>query len=156
MGSFGLAENFNPLVSPPPFVVSAKTTALARRFIARSSMDGTAVQVAGFALGSGGYDTLDYTQVTVVNPEAAMLESIVWFSSTIVVEWANESCSSYYCELGLADAVSPLGEIGIISVIVWSPIASEIGMYFLSALGHFPLKVKSDTMAMAIRVLRQS
>jgi hypothetical protein len=156
MGSFGLAENFNPLAPLPPYVVTAKTTALARRLIARGSVDGTAVKVIGFEMGSGGYDVLDYTQAAPVNPEASMLESAVWFSPTIVLEWANESCSSYYCMLDLTDAVSPLGEIGIVSEVVWSPIASEIGMWFLSALGHFPLKVKSDTMQFAIRVLRQS
>lgn len=154
--SLGLVESFNAPLYLPTYTVHATTTNLARRLIARSSWDGTVIKATSFSVGTGGYDIPNYMNATVVNPDDQALQQQVFLGPITKLEWANQSCSSYYCVLGQMDANALLGEIGIWSTIVSSPVPSEIGTVFLSALAHFPLRAKNSSMSLALRVLRQS
>lgn len=154
--SLGLVESFNAPVYLPAYVVTAKITNLARRFIARGSWDGTVTKVTDFSVGRGGYDPVDYTKALPVDLDAPALDDPVFTAAITKLEWANPSCSSYYCLVQKLDVSACLGEIGIWSVVVASPVAGEVGTTFLSAIGHFPLRAKNAGMDLALRVLRQS
>lgn len=155
MGSFGLAE-----VQPPlevfAYTVSARTTHMARRLVARGSLDGTSYRYVEFSVGRGGYDPFDLTKVVPVDPNAATLIDPVLSSQAIdKMELPNPQSTGYYCLLESGEANYLLGEIGVWSIIQNSPIASENGTKFLSAIGHFPAKAKNSDMQMALRVIQQ-
>ena len=154
--SLGLVESFNAPLYLPAYTIHALSTNLARRLMARSSWDGTVIKATSFSVGTGGYDIPNYTNATLVNPDALALQAQVFLGPITKLEWANPSCSSYYCQLGPLDANVLLGEIGIWSTIVSSPVSGETGTTFLSALAHFPLRAKNASMSLALRVLRQS
>jgi len=79
MSNFGPAE-FGPAVfggdpaSSLLLEVDAEVTTIARRFIARSTTDGTAFKTIEFSLGQGGTDPFDYKTTVPVNPDAQSLE----------------------------------------------------------------------------------
>jgi len=154
MLSFGIAEYGKP-VPVVSFEVVAKTTSLARRFIARGRVDGTSLVTRGFLVGRGGYDPFNPSLATPVNPDTNWLTDVVWGGFITAIEFPNPNCVCYYCELLEAESNWALGEIAIFSEVQNSPGAIEDGTFLISAIGHFPFKAKNLNMKMAIRVLEQ-
>lgn len=155
MAGFGLAEVTIP-VEVVPFIISAKVTALARKLMARGTIDGTSLRAVEWGVGMGGYDPFDFTKVLTVDNQAQTLIDPVLSGQTITeYEMPNEWCASYYCEIGSGDANYMLGEVGIWAVIQNSPNVLENGTQILRAVGHFPAKAKNANMQMAIRVIEQ-
>ena len=155
MAGFGLAEVTVP-VEVVPFVVSAKMTALARKLMARGTLDGTSLRSVEWGVGMGGYDPFDFTKVLVVDDQAQALIDPVFSGQTITqYEQPNGWCASYYCEIGTRSANFLLGEVGIWAIIQNSPNSLENGTMILRSVGHFPAKAKNSNMQMAIRVIEQ-
>lgn len=155
MGSFGLAELVPP-VELVTYTVSAKMTALARKLTAESAATGISVRGVEFGVGRGGFNPFDPTEVLLVDSQATtLIDPVVLGRAITQYERANNSCSSFYCELDFADANYLLGEVAIWALVRRPPIYADLGEKILFALGHFPAKAKNLNMKMAFRVLVQ-
>ncbi len=153
--SFGIAEAVKIRNLITEFQVEAVTTALARQLMARSTIDGTSLRAVEFSVGEGGFDPFNYTRIVPVNPDATGLDLSVFTDTIDEYEQPNERCACHYCVLENGEANTILGEVGIWSIIMNSPVPGENGTMILSAIGHFPAKPKNSDMQMAIRVIQQ-
>lgn len=81
MSNFGSAEFGDAVFGGDPgtatgllLEVDAEITSEARRFVARSTFDGTAFKMIEFKVGQGGLDPFDYHYAVPVNPDATDLD----------------------------------------------------------------------------------
>jgi hypothetical protein len=154
-GSFGSAVFGG---DPTPVLllqIDAEMTYLARHLMARGTTDGTSLQIKQFTVGQGGFDPFNYKVALPVNPDTQLLYDPVFTSDVDYYEHPNPQNACAYCLLDFAEANYTLGEIGLWAEIQNSPIATENGTKILSAVGHFPLLAKNDSMQIALRVLSQ-
>lgn len=154
-GSFGSAVFGG---DPTPVLllqIDAEMTYLARHLMARGMTDGTSLRIVRFAVGQGGFDPFDYKVALPVNPDVQVLEDPVFADYVDYYERPNPQNACAYCLLDFAEANYTLGEIGLWAEIQNSPIPTENGTQILSAVGHFPLLAKNDSMQIALRVLSQ-
>ena len=147
--------------------VDAELTSVARRFVARGTMDGTTIQMLEFKVGQGGVDPFDYEVAIPVNPDAQDLElpldfplvgpqPLVFGGRQITEnEQPHTTAVSFYCLVPPGELSEVLSEIGIWAQVKCSPSDTEVGDFFLAAIAHFPIVCKNDSMAYAFRVCIQ-
>lgn len=153
--------NFGPAAAgePVPYLylqIDTELTTEARRLTARGHVDGTSLQVSGFAVGRGGFDPTDYLACLPVNPDATALEDQVFTDQVDRIEWANQSCCIAYCVLETGEANQTLGEIAILGRVANSPGDPVDDTEIVMALGHFPMLAKNSRMRYALRVTLQA
>lgn len=135
--------------------VVAKVTDIAREYMARSVVDGTAYKVGTFAVGSSGYDVSNPLLSTAVDPGAVSLTTEVYRDTIDLVETANLSgtAKAFVCRLSRDDLAAGIGEIALFAEILNSPFSSEIGTFFMFAIAHQPLNVKTYNHVSSYRVI---
>ena len=154
-GSFGSAVFGG---DPTPVLllqIDAEMTYLARHLMARGMTDGTSLQIKQFTVGQGGFDPFNYKVALPVNPDTQLLYDPFFTDTVDYYEHPNPQNACAYCLLDFAEANVTLGEVALWAEIQNSPIAIENGTTILSAIGHFPLLAKNDSMQIALRVLSQ-
>lgn len=159
MAEFGTSLFGSALFGGDPFAsleldIDAEVTTIARRYLARKTIDGMSFKVTEFSLGQGGADPFDYKIAIPVNPGAQSLEIPIALPPKAITEYErpNPSSGCAYCLVESGEANEVLSEIGIWAEILWSPYTAEIGTVFLAAIAHFPIVCKNPSMNYAFRV----
>jgi len=138
--------------------VLAAVTDLGRQRLADQLITGRSFSIEDFSVGDGGHDPLNPTQALTPDPTLTILPG-QFFGPVPVTAKSLVSifCPRFDCVLGLSDAVGPISNIGLFATINFSPIFGDplVGTSFLFAIGNFPLRVKTDTETLEIRVLIQ-
>jgi hypothetical protein len=143
-----------------PDSVLAILTDVGRTNFAKMTMGDISFVVDGFAVGRGGYDSIN--PVKIVPIDAASTSLIDQFFPIIGTTKSVEAVEKPYpstvvinCRLGRDESISALGEIGVWAKVVDSSDINEIGTTFLLAIGHFPISVKTLRKAVLYKVIIQ-
>ena len=143
-----------------PDSVFAVLTDTGRTNFAKMTMGDISFVVDGFAVGRGGYDSVN--PVKIVSIDASSTGLIDQFFPTVGITKPVEAIERPYpptvvinCRLGRDESVSALGEIGVWAKVVDSSDINEIGTTFLLAIGHFPISVKTLRKAVLYKIIIQ-
>lgn len=138
--------------------IIAVITDSARQKLADMLISGRSFQVTHFVTGSGGHDTGNPTVALTPDPTVIELPKQSFgpkgLSSATLI---SAFCPRFEGILLSTEAIGELSNIGLIATVIYSPIPADpvVGTKFLFAVGNFPLKVKTDTDELTIRVTLQ-
>lgn len=108
-----------------------------------------------FEIGAEGHDPLDPASALTPDPTSTSVASSVFGPEAIDSSFlSSQFCPEFVCRLEANEAVAAISSIGLLGTIVYSPTPGdpEIGTSFLFALGHFPLRVKTDAEDLELRI----
>ncbi|TPG60128.1 hypothetical protein [Ewingella americana] len=94
-----------------------------------------AVKIVGFCVGTQGYDPNDVSTALTPDPTAESLENEVFRDNYDSVEFLNLFTPVFVCVLEEAEAVGPVGEIGLLAEVVLGP---DVGEVYIHAIMHTP------------------
>ncbi len=151
-------------LTDPAGSIQTKVTDRTRELIARSYLGNVSFVTVGFAVGRGGYDPSDPVQSLPVNGADVELSDKVYPTAAPLDYAPCEAPESpvfnvrvYNCRLAAnplpSNADYGLGELGLYGQIIKSDNPSEIGEVFLMAIGHFPIKVKTNRDVFLLRAV---
>lgn len=151
-------------ITDPSDTVQAQTTNYYRQLEARAPIGDVVFQAVGFSVGRGGYNPADPVHIVPVDPTATALMDQVYpaptgFASFQEIDTPGDaSVVVYNCRLPATPVASNadygLGEIGIWGQVLQSksnPL--EVGTYFLIAIGHMPIRAKTNRDVILFRVV---
>jgi hypothetical protein len=151
-------------ITDPSDSIQASWTDGARQYLARVTLGQLAFQAVGFSVGRGGYQPLDAVHLTPLVLSNNALDDQVYpnvtgYSPFDAIEEPSTSCRVYDCRLpntvGPSNADYGLGEVAIWAQILRSNVGGEVGLVFLMALAHMPIKAKTNAEAYLLRVVTQ-
>lgn len=127
--------------------ILALVTTSGKTRIADMLATGKSFRVGYFRLGDGGYDLLDPTLPITPDPSATDVYGTPGGVLTKVIQSVglqSPTCPVFTCVAAAGEGTGPIGSIGLLGEIVYSPIPGdpEIGLKFLFALATMPLRVK--------------
>lgn len=147
----------------PSASITAFVTDLGRQYTARVFMGQVVFQAVGFSVGRGGYQMGDPTQVVpITGAETGLVDpvypnSIGGIQAFDGIESPTVAARVYDCRLPATPAPSNadygLGEIAIWATILVSNVPAEVGTTFMWALGHMPIRAKTNTDVMLLRTV---
>lgn len=152
------APSTSPVAGSPGLegAVFAQATDAAREFLARTLAEGVAFQIKEFSVGTDGYDSSNPKFALEIDPSQTTLGREVFRGPVAIpVERPNETARSFYCRMNPNDANFGLGELALWAKVLSSPTSSEIGTWFIFALAHLPLQVKTSEHTFIYRVVVQ-
>jgi len=143
--------------TPDPII--ATLTDEGRTNFALSTMGQLSFELAGFAVGRGGYNGTNPVHVTAIDPTMTTLMD-QYFPGTGVkaletIETPTITTVVANCRLAKTEAIAALGEIGLWAEIVYSTTPGDIGTQFLLAVAHFPIVAKTLSQAILYRLIIQ-
>jgi len=142
---------------PDPIV--ATLTDEGRTSFAQMTMGLLSFNLAGFAVGRGGYNATNPVKITPIDGSLTALEHqffpVTGIKALETIETPTLTTVVANCRLAKDEAVSALGEIGVWAEIIYSIAPSDIGRTFLLAVSHFPIVTKTLRQAILYRVIIQ-
>ena len=138
--------------------VIAVVTDTARQKLADMLISGKSFQVTHFTTGNGGHDPGNPTIALTPDPTVIELPSRTFGPKVLNdAQLISAFCPRFEGILENTEAVGELSNVGLIATMIYSPIPADpvIGTQFLFAVGNFPLKVKTDTDELTIRITLQ-
>ena len=143
--------------TPDPII--ATLTDEARTNFAQSTLGLVSFKLAGFAVGRGGYDSVNPVHVVAIDGSSTSLIDkyfpVTGIKTLETIETPTISTIVANCRLAKDEAISALGEIGLWAEIVYSIVPSDIGRQFLMAVAHFPIVTKTLRQAILYRMIIQ-
>lgn len=151
-------------ITDPSDTVQAQTTDYYRQLEARAPIGDVAFVAVGFSVGQGGYNPTDPVHIVPVDPTATTLIEQVYPAATGFSPFqeidtpGDASVVVYNCRLPATPVASNadygLGEIGIWGQVLQSKSnPAEVGTYFLIAIGHMPIRCKTNRDVILFRVV---
>ena len=143
--------------TPDPII--ATLTDEARTLFAQSTLGLLSFKLVGFAVGRGGYNSVNPVHVTAIDSSSTSLVDqffpVTGIKALETIERPTISTIVANCRLSKDEAISALGEIGLWAEIVYSLVPSDIGRQFLLAVSHFPIVSKTLRQAILYRMIIQ-
>ena len=111
---------------------------------------GKSFKVDTFRLGDGGFDPSDTTLALAPDPNATDVPGTpggVLTKAISSVTLQTPTCPIFTCIAEKGEGSGPVGSIGLLGTIVYSPIAGdpEVGQTFLFALATRPMEIKTSS-----------
>ena len=115
--------------------------------MARAGLPGGAkFEIANFSVGNGGHDPLDPAVALTPDVTATAFDPQTFGPEPIDGDAiVNDYCPTYTCRLEVTEAVGELSAIALFGTIVFPLDDAEYGQSFLYAVGHFPLRNRTDS-----------
>jgi len=144
--------------------IQASVTDLARMYLARVLIGQMSYQVVGFSSGRGGYNPADPVHVVPINTAQQTLIDQVYpaptgYTALQSIDEPSTTSRCYNCRM--PNSVVPsaadygLGEVGVWAQVLTSNVPAEVGSIFLFAVGHLPIRAKTNRDTFLWRVVVQ-
>lgn len=135
--------------------IIASITDAARSKFADMMAVGRAFTVTQFVTGSGGHDISDPNVSLTPDVTAATLPSQSFGPKNVTSKsLISPFCVEYVCDLEYTEAIGALSNLGLLATFTYSPVPSDplVGTSFLFAIVNFPLRVKTDSEVLSLRI----
>jgi hypothetical protein len=133
----------------------ARITNHGKNLHARAIVDGTSFKIVKFAFGAGGYDPVDPLRPLVIDLNATELMQETYRKNVDVYETASVDgrIRSFAAKLTRTELIGGIGEYALIAEILSSPYPTEVGTFFVYAIGHQGLQSKSRNHVETYRII---
>jgi hypothetical protein len=144
--------------------IQASMTDLARQYIARMLIGTFSFQAVGFSSGRGGYDQNDPVHILPLDTSLQALSDQVYpdttgYTALQSIDSPSTTCRVYNCRMPNTPVPSNadygLGEVAVWAQVLTSDVPSEIGTIFMLAVGHLPIRAKTNRDTFLWRVVVQ-
>lgn len=136
--------------------IEATLTTGAREYLARSLVEGLAFEVSQFSVGTDGWDPSDPLDVDPIVYASTGLGNEIFRADIPLINRlypALEGIDFYIRLPSKTLSNQPIGEMGLWALILNSPLMpSEVGTWFLFAVVHTPMQVKTNNHVFTMKV----
>jgi hypothetical protein len=144
--------------------IQASMTDLARQYIARMLLGPFSFSVVGFSSGRGGFNPVDPVHLVPLDTSLQTLldqvyPNVTGYTALQSVDSPSDTCRVYNCRMPNTPAPSNadygLGEVAVWAQVLTSDVPAEVGTIFMMAVGHLPIRAKTNRDTFLWRVVVQ-